>query len=186
MPDRGMPGQTVVNHRNMEHKILIHRYSSPCGELVLGAYGDRLCLCNWVIEKHPGRIERRLRSLLQAGIEEGEPEILNEAAAQLDQYFRLERENFDIPLLFAGTDFQKKVWKQLTEIPYGQVVSYGKLAAALGMPEAVRAVANANGANAISIFVPCHRVTGSDGSLTGYGGGLEAKRFLLSLERYGR
>ena len=89
---------------------------------------------------------------------------------------------FDIPLLLVGTDFQKKVWEQLLAIPYGETVSYGELAASLGMPSAVRAVANANGANAISIFVPCHRVTGSGQTLTGYGGGLDAKRFLLELE----
>ena len=89
---------------------------------------------------------------------------------------------FDIPMLFAGTDFQKKVWHKLLEIPYGVTISYGELATQLGMPKAVRAVANANGANAISIIVPCHRVIGSDHSLTGYGGGLAAKKKLLELE----
>ena len=89
---------------------------------------------------------------------------------------------FDIPILFTGTDFQKKVWHKLLEIPYGQTLSYGEMTKRLDIPNAVRAVANANGANAISIFVPCHRVIGSDRSLTGYGGGLAAKKYLLELE----
>ena len=88
-----------------------------------------------------------------------------------------------IPLLFTGTAFQEKVWRQLLEIPYGQAISYGEMAKRLGIPRSVRAVANANGANALCIFAPCHRVVGSNGSLAGFGGGLEAKRFLLALER---
>ena len=89
---------------------------------------------------------------------------------------------FDVPLLFVGTDFQKTVWNELLNIPFGTTVSYGEMARRIGMPKAVRAVANANGANAMSIFVPCHRVIGSNRSLTGYGGGLEAKRKMLELE----
>ena len=87
-----------------------------------------------------------------------------------------------MPLLFVGTDFQKAVWNELLKIPFGKTVSYGEMALRIGMPKAVRAVANANGANSISIFAPCHRVIGSDRSLTGYGGGLSAKKFLLELE----
>ena len=108
--------------------------------------------------------------------------IIQETSKQLDEYFDGKRTVFDIPMLFAGTDFQKKVWHKLLEIPYGVTISYGELATQLGMPKAVRAVANANGANAISIIVPCHRVIGSDHSLTGYGGGLAAKKKLLELE----
>lgn len=104
------------------------------------------------------------------------------ASGQLDEYFARERKAFDIPLLFAGSDFQMKVWQGLMSIPYGTTMSYGRLAAMLGTPTSVRAVANANGANALSIFAPCHRVIGSDGSLTGYGGGIETKRYLLRLE----
>ena len=167
----------------MNGRIITKRYNSPCGELLLGSYEDRLCLCNWTEEQHPGRVDRRLQSEFDAAFEEGASEILDEAAFQLDQYFRRERKGFDIPLLFAGTDFQKTVWNKLLEIPYGHTVSYGEMAAAIGMPKSVRAVANANGANAISIFVPCHRVIGSDRSLTGYGGGIGAKRYLLELEQ---
>ena len=88
-----------------------------------------------------------------------------------------------MPVLFAGTDFQKKVWDTLLTIPFGNTVSYREIARRIGMPKAVRAVANANGANSISIFVPCHRLIGSDNTLTGYGGGLDAKEFLLKLEK---
>jgi len=87
-----------------------------------------------------------------------------------------------VPLLFVGTDFQKTVWNELLKIPFGKTISYGEMAKHIGRPQAVRAVANANGANSISIFAPCHRVIGSDHSLTGYGGGLSAKKFLLELE----
>ena len=85
-------------------------------------------------------------------------------------------------MLFVGTDFQKKVWNFLLSIPFGKTISYGEMARQIGLPKAVRAVANANGANSISVFAPCHRVIGSDSSLTGYGGGLDAKRLLLELE----
>ena len=104
------------------------------------------------------------------------------AVRQLDEYFAGRRRAFDLPLLLAGTDFQVKVWNELLNIPFGETISYGDLAQRIGMPKAVRAVANANGANPLSVFVPCHRVVGSDRSLTGYGGGIEAKRRLLELE----
>ena len=178
----GMPHWLFVRPRT----IRTLRYHSPCGEMLLGAAGDRLCICNWAQELHPGRVEQRLRILLKAQFEEcGHilPEVLQRTIRELDEYFRGERRDFDIPLLLAGSDFQKRVWQQLPRIPYGQTASYGELAAAIGSPRSVRAVANANGANAISIILPCHRIIGSDGRLTGYGGGLRAKQFLLKLEQ---
>lgn len=162
--------------------ILTRLYDSPCGTLVLGAYGDRLCLCDWLVEKHRGLADKRLQSVLHAHFEEGTSAVLEQAAAQLDEYFTGQREEFSVPLLFVGTDFQKQVWSELLHIPYGQTISYGEQARRIGKPQAVRAVANANGANPISIFAPCHRVIGSDRSLTGYGGGLDTKRALLKLE----
>ena len=167
----------------MKNKILTQRYLSPCGELILGSLEDKLCLCNWTSELHPGRVERRLRTLLNAECADGPSAVTLMAARQLDEYFHRKRTTFDIPLLFAGTDFQQAVWRQLLEIPYGQTISYGEMARRLGIPKAVRAVANANGANAICLFAPCHRVIGSNGSLTGFGGGLDAKKFLLKLEQ---
>ena len=102
---------------------------------------------------------------------------------QLRAYFAGELREFDIPLLMEGTEFQKRVWKNLQSIPYGETISYGELARKVGDPKAVRAVGAANGQNPIPIIVPCHRVIGSNGSLTGFGGGLENKRKLLELER---
>lgn len=163
-------------------EIIVRRYSSPCGELLLGSYGDSLCMCDWLTEKHRDLADRRLERVLNAHTVEGTSSATENAARQLDEYFAGLRTEFDVPLLFAGTDFQKTVWRALLGIPYGKTVSYKELARKIAMPDAVRAVANANGANSISIFAPCHRVIGSDGSLTGYGGGLDKKLFLLDLE----
>lgn len=169
---------------DMEEKGIIRTriYESPFGILLLGSYGDRLCLCDWRTEKHHGRVRRRLERLMCAGFEPGTSEVLGAAARQLDEYFAGRRWAFDMPLLLAGTDFQVKVWNELLKIPFGETISYGGLAQRIGMPKAVRAVANANGANPLSVFVPCHRVIGSDRFLTGYGGGIEVKRRLLELE----
>lgn len=168
----------------MMNRIHIQRYHSPCGDLMLGSFEDKLCLCDWAVEKHRDIVDIRLRKILQADYEESPSPVIEEARKQLDEYFEGKRTTFDIPLLFAGTEFQKSVWHELLKIPYGKTISYGELAKRLGMPRAVRAVANANGANAISIITPCHRVIGSNHSLTGYAGGLNAKKKLLELETY--
>lgn len=171
-------------HKYMKGKniIKIKYYESPCGLLRIGSFGDKLCLCDWQVEKRHNSVESRLKRLLRAELEEETSETITKAMRQLDEFFAGQRREFDIPLLFAGTEFQKKVWNDLLTIPFGKTISYGEMARRIGMPKAVRAVANANGANAISIFAPCHRVIGSNGSLTGYGGGLDAKRMLLKLE----
>lgn len=108
--------------------------------------------------------------------------LLRETAAQLDAYFEGRLRTFELPLAPTGTEFQLQVWQGLREIPYNVTISYGELARRVGNPKAVRAVGLANGRNPISIIVPCHRVVGANGSLTGYGGGLDRKRFLLDLE----
>ncbi len=162
--------------------IHIQRYVSPCGELMLGSFGDKLCLCDWRTGRYRDAVECRLRKKLNATFWESTSDILKAASGQLDEYFVGARTKFTVPLLFCGSDFQTAVWNELLEIPYGDAISYGGLARRLGKASAVRAVANANGANVISIFVPCHRVIGSDHSLTGYAGGLDAKRYLLQLE----
>ncbi len=115
-----------------------------------------------------------------------DPAGVSFAAEQLEAYFAGERRDFDLPLAPAGTDFDHAVWDLLRAIPYGETRSYGELARALGRPERVRAVGRANGRNPLAIVVPCHRVIGADGSLVGYGGGLERKRALLALERAAR
>lgn len=112
-----------------------------------------------------------------------ETELLKEAAKQLENYFAGELEEFSLPLEPEGTDFMKQVWAALCEIPYGKTASYGEIAEKVGRPKAARAVGLANNRNPIPIFIPCHRVIGADGSLTGYAGGLEMKRKLLDLEK---
>lgn len=176
------PCKYCMKENKAKNRIQTYGYESPCGVLMLGSFDDRLCLCDWQVEKHRDHVDRRLKRLLKAEFEEGTSEIIDRAVRQLDEFFAGERREFDVPLLFVGTEFQKKVWNELLMIPYGRTISYGELARRIGMPTAVRAVANANGANPISIFAPCHRVIGSDNSLTGYGGGLDAKRMLLTLE----
>ena len=159
--------------------IRIQCYHSPCGDLMLGSFEDRLCLCDWAVESHRDIVDRRLRKVLKACYEESTSEVIQEAIKQLDEYFNGERTVFEVPLLFVGTDFQKSVWYKLLDIPYGSTVSYGELAKQLDMPKAVRAVAAA-------IFAPCHRVIGSNHTLVGYAGGLPAKKRLLDLEINGK
>jgi methylated-DNA-[protein]-cysteine S-methyltransferase len=150
---------------------------SPVGPLTLVAEDGRLT--GLFMEVHRHALPEEERGL------PGDPadEPFAAAARQLAAYFAGELTRFDLPLALAGTPFQQKVWAALQDIPYGQTVTYGQLAALLGSPAASRAVGLANGKNPVSIVVPCHRVIGSDGSLTGYGGGLDRKRFLLALER---
>ena len=163
--------------------IVIEHINSLCGTLILGSYDGKLCLCDWADGRRRAAIDQRLQRILNAEYVEGSSEVIEMVVQQLNEYFLHQRREFDIPLLFVGTDFQKKVWNELLKIPYGKAISYGELAKRIGKPNAVRAVANANAVNALSIIVPCHRIIGSDGSLTGYGGGLDRKRFLLDLEK---
>ena len=164
--------------------MLTREYKSPCGRLLLGVHGSGLCLCDWMVD---GRIEsslRRLRKYMDEWARD-DGSVLERAAACLDEYFAGEREEFDIPLLMWGTPFQMQVWQALMAVPYGTTVPYLRMARDIGRPSAVRAVANAIGTNPVSVIVPCHRVVGGDGSLTGYAGGLEAKQYLLDLEKGG-
>lgn len=169
----------------MNHQIHIQPYSSPCGELLLGSLGDELCLCDWADNPKLPAARRRLEQAFPGAEPVAAPSPVTELAAQeLSEYFAGKRRAFSVPLLPVGTEFQKAVWRALLRsIPYGKTLSYAALAQiAIGRPEAARAVAAAVGANHISIIVPCHRVVGRSGKLTGYAGGLEAKQFLLQLE----
>ncbi len=166
-----------------ENTIIFKYYESPCGKLILGSIGEELCLCDWRGRKDRTAIEKRVTRLLDAELEEGSSNAIEAAAGQLDEYFRNERCAFDIPVRLAGTEFQLLVWQELQNIPYGTTASYSELANRIGKAAALRSVAAAIGANALSIFVPCHRVIGANGSLTGYAGGLEAKEYLLNQER---
>jgi methylated-DNA-[protein]-cysteine S-methyltransferase len=165
-----------MNQINMQY------YKTSYGELVLGSYDEKLCICDWRYRKMRSTIDNRLRKGLQAIFVEEDNEILKTARQQLDEYFNGKRTSFDIPLLMVGTEFQESVWNGLMQIPFGITLSYLELAEKINHKKAVRAVASANGANAISIFIPCHRVIGSDGELVGYAGGLQTKKKLLKLE----
>ncbi len=167
----------------MKSNIIFTRlYPSPCGELLLGSFFDRLCMCDWTVNRRHDAVKSRLRKELNADFREGSSEVIESCTQQFNEYFAGMRQSFDIPLLLAGTEFQQKVWHELMHIPFGTTISYAALAKRMGNIKAIRAVANANASNALPIIVPCHRVIGSNRSLTGFAGGLDAKRFLLNLE----
>lgn len=154
--------------------ILHARIPSPVGPLLLAADDTHLHGIWFGASRHPQPPAARLH--------EGDNALLRETRSQLDGYFAGQRRDFELPLQPAGTAFQREVWAMLARIPYGETWSYGELARRIGKPAAVRAVGAANGRNPIPIVLPCHRVIGADGSLTGFGGGLPTKAFLLRLE----
>jgi len=167
----------------MMNKISIQYSKTPVGEIILGSFEGKLCMADWRYRKMRKSIDARLIKGLNATYIEEDTPILEETRKQLDEYFNRKRQTFDVPLLMVGTDFQKQVWRELIDIPYGTTCSYLELSKNIGNEKAVRAVASANGANAISTMIPCHRIIGSDGSLVGYAGGLATKKKLLQLEQ---
>jgi methylated-DNA-[protein]-cysteine S-methyltransferase len=154
--------------------VIYTTVESPIGELLL--LGDGEVLRGLYMQA--GRRPIRIRAAW-----ERDDSAFPEAREQLAQYFAGERTSFDLPMQLDGSVFQRTVWHALTEIPYGQTISYGELARRIDRPDLARAVGTANGQNPIAVVVPCHRVIGSDGKLVGYGGGLENKRLLLDLEQ---
>lgn len=156
---------TPVDPREATRHLIV---GSPVGELLLTRVGPVITAITFTPFAAPGGL--------------GEDSGFDQVRAQLDEYFAGERTDFDLPLGPQGTPFQLSVWAALLTIPYGETRSYGQMAAALGTPTASRAVGTANGSNPLPIVVPCHRVIGSTGTLTGYSGGLERKRHLLDLE----
>jgi len=164
--------------------LLLHRYATPLGEMSALLSPRGLCLLEFShatahLEREWRAVERHAGAPAQAG-QDARTRALGQ---QLDDYFAGRLRQFDVPLDLVGTPFQKQVWQALLAIAYGQTWSYAQQAAHIGRASATRAVAAANGQNKISIIVPCHRVIGSDGRLTGYGGGLPRKQWLLALER---
>jgi methylated-DNA-[protein]-cysteine S-methyltransferase len=157
-------------------------FPTPYGELVLGTYEDQLCLCDWRYRRSREGIDRRIQEGLKATFVEAGSLVIERSKEQLQEYFMGSRKKFDLPILPVGSEFQKRVWESLLEIPYGKTQSYLSLSQKLGDEKAIRAVARANGENALSIIIPCHRILGSDGSLTGYAGGLRVKKKLLQME----
>lgn len=165
------------------NSIHIQYYNSPCGEIVLASMGNELCLCDWNEMPCAERNKHRLVKYMNAVFRVETSDVLEQTKKQLDEYFAGTRKAFDIPLHPVGTEFQQQVWNALLEIPYGETRSYKDIALSIANPKGIRAVAQAIGANGISILIPCHRVIGSNHSLTGFAGGIEAKRILLEIER---
>jgi methylated-DNA-[protein]-cysteine S-methyltransferase len=158
----------------MSESIYFDYLDSPLGGLLIvgdGTYLTRLYLPNHKGAAQPNASWRRAS------------EPFSQAREELAEYFAGERKTFDVPIRGAGTPFQERVWQELVRIPFGMTITYAELARRVGQPNASRAVGNANGRNPISIIVPCHRVIGANGRLTGYAGGLDNKRWLLDLER---
>ena len=153
--------------------LVYTRVESPIGALLLSGDGHVLRGLHMQLGRRPVAVQPDWTEARDA---------FGEVRAQLADYFAGQRTGFDVPLELEGTPFQREVWEALTEIPYGDTISYGELARRIERPRAVRAVGLANGRNPIAVIVPCHRVIGADGTLTGYGGGLDRKRLLLDLE----
>jgi len=128
-------------------------------------------------------VDKRIKKGLNAEFIEQDNEILQKTRVQLDEYFYMQRRKFDIPIQMVGSDFQRSIWEALLKVPYATTSTYLQLAKEIGKAKAVRAVANANGANAIGIIIPCHRIIGANGELTGYAGGLPLKKRLLKQEQ---
>lgn len=162
--------------------VVVTRIHTPVGPMLLGATAQRLAMLEFVDRRMLETQLSRLRKRLDCVMIPGTNAVIEQAEQELAEYFAGRRRQFTVPLELAGTDFQVEVWQRLLEIPWGTTVSYGELARRMGRPGSMRAVARANGDNRIAIMIPCHRVIGADGTLTGYGGGLWRKQKLLELE----
>ncbi len=171
------PGNTMT-----DNTILLNHLTTPLGPMFIGATPKGICLLEFanrtMLESQLHDLQKRLKSPILTG----KNQHIEQAGNELQEYFKGKRKKFTVTLDPQGTVFQQSVWQVLLAIPYGKTISYLQQAQQLNKPSAVRAVANANGANKISIIIPCHRVIGSDGNLTGYGGGIERKQWLLDLE----
>jgi methylated-DNA-[protein]-cysteine S-methyltransferase len=167
---------TVMTATDGRRRLARMETDSPLGPLTLIASGGALTGL-YLNGRTPASADAA------GAAEDEDAAVLDEAVRQLSEYFGGQRQAFDLPLALEGTAFQRRVWDALLGIGYGLTVSYGQLADEIGRPTAARAVGLANGRNPVSIIVPCHRVVGADGSLTGYGGGLASKQRLLELER---
>ena len=163
-------------------RVVVSRVLTPLGAMLAGATDTHLCLLEFCDRRMLETQIARLRKYISAGFVPGENEILAATQAELDGYFQGTLEEFSLPLLTPGTEFQRAVWDQLVTIPYGQTRTYAEQAQAIGRPQAVRAVGKANGDNRLAIVIPCHRVIGARGELVGYGGQLWRKKALLELE----
>ncbi len=170
-------------HANQKTVLNIVRFTTPIGPMFACASNKGICLLEFTDRRMLETEFKDLCKRLNAVILPGKNAHLEHVQSEIQEYFSGKRKNFAVPLHTPGTAFQNSVWKLLREIPYGETRSYKQQAIALGNPKAIRAVASANGHNRVGIIIPCHRVIGSDGSLTGYGGGLHRKKWLLDFEK---
>lgn len=157
-------------------------WNSPIGLIRLVSVDGKLVMCDWIDSRHHQSKFEKFKKIIGLNCIESESAVIIRAKTEILEYLNGERQSFDIPLHFIGTDLQRVVADELLKIPYGQTISYSELAKRIGRPTAIRAVANAVGYNPISILIPCHRIIGANGSLTGYGGGLNRKRKFLTIE----
>ena len=162
--------------------ITVNRIPSPLGPLMIGATNDGVCLLEFTDRRMLETQLEILKKKLNAKMVTGKHPMIDKVEEQLAEYFEGTRKQFDLPLVVPGTEFQLKAWNALVKIPYGTTRSYKQQANVVGNIKAVRAVARANGENRISIIIPCHRIIGSDGSIVGYGGGIQRKQWLLKHE----
>ncbi len=162
--------------------ILVKHIDTPVGKMRIGASDEGICLFDFQYRKSIDTIMKRIETLSGQQFAEGEHPHFKVLEQQIGEYFLGTRKEFDLPLNLVGTPFQKRVWEGLLTIPYGETRSYKQQSIFLGDEKAIRAVAGANGENGIAIIIPCHRVIGANGSLTGYGGGLHRKKWLLDHE----
>ncbi|PIE45488.1 MAG: cysteine methyltransferase [Gammaproteobacteria bacterium] len=170
----------------MTNTIHIGYHDSTIGEMVIGSFDDSICLLDFRYRRMRNTVDKRIKNLLRADFVEKEDSGIRATRKQIDEYLQGQRQQFTVPILLLGTDFQKQVWNALLDIAYGETVSYLQVARKIRRPKAVRAVASANGANAIALIVPCHRVIESGGGLGGYGGGIAVKKQLLDLETHAK
>ncbi len=163
--------------------ILTHRFPTPLGLMLVCTVDNSVCLLEFEDRKHLDAECQDLQKRLEATFVTGQNDLTEQTQYEVTEYFEGTRTRFSLPLMTLGTAFQNDAWQGLQQIPYGQTRSYQEQASAIKRPTAVRAVASANSHNRIAIVIPCHRVIGKNGSLTGYAGGLERKRWLLAHEK---
>ncbi len=168
---------------NMKNIIHTTYHKTKIWELLIASFEGKICILDFAHRKMRQTVDDRIKRWLDAEFVEQEDKVIREAKKQIDEYLEWKRKNFSIPILTVWTSFQKQVWEALLQIKYGETASYLDLAKSIKNPKAVRAVASANGANAIALIVPCHRIIESSGGLGGYSGGVEVKEKLLKLER---
>lgn len=166
-----------------ESSVWINRVATPLGSMIMGVSDQGLCLLEFAERRMLDTQLKRLRQRMGRVFLPGDHPLMQQVKNELDGYFEGSLRKFTVPLQAPGTAFQEAVWQALAAIPYGEVRSYGDIANKIGHPSAVRAVGRANGDNRIAIIIPCHRVVGADGELTGYGGGLWRKEYLLAMEQ---